>query len=187
MADKLWPNGLVVCIASGPSLSAADCELVRKAELPTIAVNSSYKLASFAQVVYGGDKCWWDAYGQAVPEKAIKVTCTQQAALHHDLYLHRCYGEYNSGMRAIQYAVDQGVSKVVLLGYDCSLKYGSHWHGDHQKTANPNLIKVKLWHKQFATVAAQAKALGVCVVNCSAYTELQCFPTGKLTDHLSHA
>lgn len=174
----------VVCIASGPSLTKHDCDRVKRSGLTTIAVNSSHKLAGFAAIAYAGDKCWWDNYGAAVPESMHKVTCTAQAAHVHKIELHRCYGEYNSGMRAIQYAIEKGAAKVLLLGYDCSLANGKHWHGDHDKTDNPDAVKVRSWHRHFNYVASLAKSKNVQVINCSAYTELKCFVRQELAEAL---
>lgn len=184
MTEKIWTSCTVVCIASGPSLTAADCKLIEKSGLLAIAVNTSWKLARFADVIYAGDKCWWDANISSIDIPAKKVTCTQQAAYAHSIELHRCYGEYNSGMRAIQYAIDKGADKVILLGYDCSLANGSHWHGHHEKTANPDTSKVKGWHRQFNIAQAYANAKKVQVVNCSRYTELKCFKSGLINDHI---
>ena len=56
----MWKGMTVCCIASGPSLTSADCALIEQAALPTIAVNSSWQMARFADVVYAADPAWWD-------------------------------------------------------------------------------------------------------------------------------
>lgn len=38
---------------------------------------------------------------------------------------------FNSGQRAIQLAAHFGAERIILLGYDCSLENGTHWHGNH--------------------------------------------------------
>lgn len=185
MVSRVWEGRTVVCIASGPSLKAADCQAVKKAGLPTVAVNSSWRAARFADVVYGGDLQWWDAYGAEIDIPAERWTCTRQAAAKHQINHHAAYGPYNSGMRAIQFAVERGAARILLLGYDCSVEKGLHWHGEHARTANPTPERVRLWHRQFAAAAALAKARKCEVLNCSRETALMVFERCELKDALS--
>lgn len=142
-------------------------------------------MARFCDAIYGGDLAWWDAYGSEIDIKAEKWTCTRQAAVKHDLNMHTAYGAYNSGMRAIQLAMEQGASKIILLGYDCSVENGTHWHGDHRKTQNPDALKCKKWMAQFHQIALIAKAMKVDVVNCSRKTAMKCYRIGDLRKELS--
>ena len=180
MGRNRWAGMTVAIIASGPSLTQADCDLIEAAGIPTIAVNHSWKMARFADAVYAGDACWWDAYGHEVDIPAEKWTCSRQAAARHGIKHHVAYGSYNSGMRAIQLAIDLGAARIILLGFDCSLANGLHWHGAHDRTQNPDEAKVKKWHGQFRAVAALAKLRRCEVINCSRYTELNCFPRRDL-------
>lgn len=185
MVSKPWAGKAVVVIASGPSLTADDCALIEAAGIPTIAVNSSWKMARFAGAVYAGDACWWDAYGHEVDIPAEKWTCSRQAAAKHRINHHAAYGGYNSGMRAIQFAIERGASRIILIGFDCSLANGIHWHGPHELTKNPDAAKVRKWHGQFKTVATLAKTKKCEVINCSRYTELTCFPVRDLESVLA--
>lgn len=185
MARSCWSGQAVAIIASGPSLTVEDCALIEASGLPTIAVNSSWKTARFASVLYAGDACWWDQYGHEVDIRAEKWTCSRQAATKHRINHHHAYGGYNSGMRAIQFAGERGASRIILAGFDCSLKGGIHWHGPHELTKNPDAARVRKWHDQFKSAAALAK-LRLCeVINCSRYTELTCFPTRDLESVLA--
>ena len=175
----------VAVIASGPSLNKKDCDLIQQANLPAIAVNHSWRLARFCDVLYAGDACWWDEYGAEVDIKAERWTCTRMAAQKHGINLHKIAGSYNSGSRAIQFAIEQGAARVVLLGFDCSLDNGVHWHGPHDKTKNPEKLKLRLWHRYFRQVAVQAKARKVEVINCSRMTALNCFPIRDLESVLA--
>lgn len=183
MTDKRWTGCTVVCVASGPSLRAGDCALVERAGLPTVAVNSSWRVARFADVIYAGDPTWWSAYAAEIDIPAVRWSCSRGAARDGCRH-HPVSGAYNSGMRAIQFAIWQGASRVLLLGYDCSLERGTHWHGDHQKTKNPDRRKVSLWHGQFQAVAREAKARHVEIINCSRETALKCFPRMELLEAL---
>lgn len=180
MGSKAWAGKTAAVIASGPSLTAEDCALIEATGLPTIAVNSSWQAARFASILYAGDACWWDAYGHEVDIPAEKWTCSRQAAAKHRINHHTACGGYNSGMRAIQFAVERGAKRVILLGFDCSLRHGVHWHGPHERTKNPDAAKVKNWRSQFKPVAALAEIKKCEVINCSRHTELTCFPVRDL-------
>ena len=183
MASRSWSDRSVAVIASGPSLAAPDCETICQSGIPTIAVNSSWKAARFAEAVYAGDMAWWDEYGSEIDIDAERVTCMKSAARKHGLTLHGPHGQVlNSGMRAIQFAIARGAKQIILLGFDCSIERGTHWHGDHERTKNPTSQRVRGWHAQFAAVAAEAKARKVQVINCSRETALTCFPRMELRD-----
>lgn len=185
MDSNRWKGQAVAIIASGPSLTQSDCDLVRAAGLSTIAVNSSWKMAPFCDVLYAGDLCWWEAYGAEVDIPAERWTRSRQAAAVYRIRHHAGHGAYNSGMGAIQFAVECGAGRVVLLGFDCSLNNGIHWHGPHELTKNPDAAKVKRWSGQFKTVAALAKLRRCEVINCSRHTELTCFPVRDLESVLA--
>ena len=164
------------CIASGPSLTKEDCELVRLSGIKTVAVNNSWEMAPFCTYLYAGDRKWWAEYHDKITIPAERWTCASTAANIYKLKYHIATGSYNSGMRAIHFGISQGFKHIALLGYDCSLKNGAHWHGPHvSKLRNPNEEKVKRWEEQFKRVADQAVKTGVEVVNCSRYTELKFF------------
>lgn len=175
-----WDGRTVVCVASGPSLLEADCKLVESSGLPVIAVNTSWKMVPFAEVVYAGDACWWDANHKEISISAERWTCSKTAATRHRINLFEASGSFNSGLRAIQLAIEFGASKIILLGYDCSVKSGIHWHGNHTKTKNPDAAKCHLWKAQFARLNRRGRE----IINCSRETALQCFPLKKLEEIL---
>jgi hypothetical protein len=172
MMAKRWESA--VCIASGPSLTEADVNLVRLSGVKTVTVNSSWKLAPWCDVIYAGDRVWWDAYGPEIDVKAKRYTCSKTAArLHRAKYRARPIGaHYNSGMCAIDVAQHFGAKTILLLGYDCSVTHGLHHHGKHKLTKNPNETRCKEWQKQFRELA---QILTSRVINCSRYTEIDCF------------
>jgi hypothetical protein len=175
------------CIASGPSLTASDCELIRESGVKTIAVNNSWQMAPFCNFIYAGDGKWWDEFNDKITIPAERWTCSHTAANVYQINYHIAAGAYNSGMRAIQFGISQGFKNIALLGYDCSLKNGVHWHGPHigETLRNPNELKLAKWKIQFAAVAKNAKKLGVRVINCSRHTELECFEKMSLEEALN--
>jgi len=162
---------IVACVASGPSLTQEDCEYLERANIKTIAVNSSWRAVPWCQMIYAGDQAWWDAHKLSIKTKSELWTCSARAAEVHGLNFHRASGGYSSGLRAIELAISLGADKVILLGYDCSIEQGTHWHGDHTQTKNPTAQRCKVWAKQFAAMDRK----GVDIVNCSRQTELKCF------------
>jgi len=173
---------MIVCIASGPSLTDEDCALVEQSGIPTMAVNMSWQMARFAKYIYAGDRSWWDRYGKDIDIPAERWTCSLSAASHYKIHHHNVRGAYNSGMRAVQWGIDHGYKTIILLGYDCSLKNGVHWHGAYTENRNPTSKGVLKWKRQFEQVALQAKNRGVRVINCSRDTALECFERMKLED-----
>ena len=166
----------VCCVASGPSLTAEDCEAIKQKGILTIAVNNSWQMARFAKYIYAGDKSWWVKNGKLIDIPAVRVCCDESAMIHHGTQTHRAAGGYNSGMMAIRYAIQKlGARRVILLGYDCSVKNGMHWHGPHVGLRNPDEERCRKWFKQFDRVAEEAKAFKAEVVNCSRFTELTVF------------
>jgi len=168
-----------VCIASGPSLNQHDCDLVHAAGFPTIVVNSSWKLAPWADHLYAGDLAWWDANAADLPDGPKRWTCTRQASAKHGLRLHTAYGEYNSGLRAIQLAFQLGADRVLLLGYDCTVANGTHWHGDHVDTKNPDEVLCRKWDAQHRRLPEKSQ-----VINCSRETALTAYRLGMLEKEL---
>lgn len=172
---------IVAVIASGPSLTSEDVEAV--SHLKTIAVNSSWKIAPFCDVLFAGDFVWWKNYGKEVNIAAKKVCMTARAkeigAVH---FKHKHSKGYNSGMCAIEYAVRRGARKIIMIGFDCSIKNGIHHHGEHKKTPNPNETRCNRWKDQFRWLRKEFPDADI--VNCSRYTEIDCFPVLPLEEVL---
>lgn len=184
-----WADRTVVCIASGPSLTPEDCETVRQSGHPVIVTNTTYRLAPWADVIFGMDMKWWQVH-----HKEVNATCTgRKLSTSHAA---RAYGAeslnqcpwfprtLNSGEGAIVLAMASGSKRVVLLGYDCQRTGGkAHWHGDHPKSLG-NAKSLGKWPKHFAQTAKNAKGQGIEVLNASRETSLACFPRVALEEAL---
>lgn len=172
----------VVCIGSGPSLTAADCELVRASGLPTIAINNAWESARFAEIIFGGDYAWWLNNPQALEAPAQKWTSSASARDKYGLLYFKPTGpDWHGGLRVIQLAEHLGAAKGILLGYDCTVRRGTHFHGKHLKTSNPTEGVCMGWRKQ---LHAYAKQVRIPVVNCSRHTVLKAFPLSTLEAEL---
>lgn len=178
-----------ICIASGPSLSRNDCRLAMSSGHPVIAVNSSIGLVPDCHHLFAADCSWWDKYHGTLKTAAKRWTVSGRAHLRYGVNLFRApdNDSFNSGQRAIQLAAHLGAERIILLGYDCSLEKGSHWHGNHQDgLKNPDSESVQRWQGEFQRLA-DGLAPGITVINASRRTSLTCFPRQPLRAALSAA
>lgn len=185
-----WQGRTVICLASGPSLTPEDCETVRQTGHPVIVTNTTFRLAPWADVLFGFDGKWWREYRAEVEATFGGEKLTFSSAgpslgvrtLHREAWFTHFH---NSGASAISLAVVAGASRVLLLGYDCQKTGGkAHWHGDHPRSLG-NAKSISNWPTQFRGVARYAKSKGVEVLNCSRSTALTCFPRASLEDALA--
>lgn len=181
-----WTGRTVACLASGPSLNVVDCNVVRMKSLPTIVTNTTFKMAPWADVLFGFDGSWWREYRHQVDEifPGERVTCSSSArsmgAAESLLYAPWFANFSNSGASAISLAVACGASRIILLGYDCQMTGGqTHWHGDHPSSLS-NAKSMKHWPRSFRNVGRYAKEHRCEVINCSRETALECFPCQPL-------
>lgn len=166
-----------ICVASGPSLVASDCSLASGSGYPVIAVNSSWIAVPECQHIFAADFSWWDHYYDSLETCAELWTQSKRANIRYGvkLFTPSENGPFNSGQRAIQLAAHLGAERVILLGYDCTLKDGPHWHGKHPITMhNPVPREVARWHTDFSSLVGLLP--GVEIINASRRTALTCFP-----------
>lgn len=186
-------GAVFVVIASGPSLTAEDCEQVRawraRGGGKVVAINTSWRLAPWADVIYACDAKWWDENIDAVRSETSAQLWTQAEAAAKLHGLQRIKGRRadglgrdavhlggNSGYQAINLAFLWGARRIVLLGFDMQHTGGKgHWHGDHpgKKGVKP---PVRNWVPRFTKLAEDLAAEGVAVVNATRETALKCFP-----------
>lgn len=170
-----------VCLASGPSLTVEDCKIVKnwqekdKENRLVIAVNETYRRAPFANILYACDSKYWRVNYDRIVKNFDGELATHSVVQGVPKLLFRDY--HNSGANAIALAADLGCEKIFLLGYDCSIKNGYHWHGKHGKGFN-DCAKIENWPNIFRAV--QENVQGRKVVNLSRYTELNVFEKGEV-------
>lgn len=175
-----WTGKTVVIAASGPSQSKAQLDLA-KGLVPVIAVNSTWTLCPWADVLYSNDARWWR---HAKPEfDGLRISgqpmdgCKQfatevRSTLRLDGY--RIASGGNSGFMALNLALVFGSRRVILTGIDLE---GGHWHGDHPRPlANPHEIGFQKWQKAFDTVAETAAEIGAEIINASPISEIKGLP-----------
>lgn len=166
-----------ICIASGPSLLRADCILAAQSGHKIIAINSSWKIALECHHIFAADYAWWQRYHDEIIVPAQRWTVSGRAknCFGVSFFKPQSEGAFNSGQRAIQLAAHLGASRIILLGYDCSLENGTHWHGEHPAgMQNPIPGEVERWHSDFSLLVGELPSVEI--INCSRHTALTCFP-----------
>ena len=200
IADKRWPGSTVVCIASGPSLSDEQLQVIEhehaSGRWKVIAVNDNYSRAPWADVVYAGDCQWWNVHHANVKKQAPGTelwTCDNVAAARYRINRVRganrpglgswqIHTGGNSGYQAINLAYLWGASRILLVGYDMQPTGGqAHWFGQH---AAP-LVQKQLfteWCHRYQALAEDLQKKGVEVINCTRQSALIWFPRASIED-----
>lgn len=192
ISEERWSGFDVVCIASGPSLTQADCDAVKNwrslgNNRRVIVINSSYKLAPWADVLYACDLKWWNTnYQEALSFKNEKWTLSGHAAKKFKAL--RKAGKIstggNSGHQSLALAGKWGARKIILLGYDFQKTNGkAHWHPDHPKGMG-NGGNFKKWASKIEVLGQSLKNKNIRIINCTRKTALNCFERTNLEDEL---
>lgn len=191
-----WQGGTAVAMASGPSLTAEDVEAVRAwraagAGRYVGVTNTTFRSALWADLLYAADKKWWDAYHTEVRATFTGELWTQDDAArkHYGIRHVQCEQRFglsriagvvhnggNSGHQLVGLLANQGVRKIILLGYDMQLTNGAaHHHGDHPKPLRQNTA-FDTWRRNFRELALDAKTAGIELLNATRITALPWVP-----------
>ena len=154
---RIWEGQTCVILAGGPSLKKQDLSALTSTHPwpKVIAINDSWKLRPYANVLYFVDAAWWQRQmdmnefsvdGQVRFHDAIykcnwikggagfqdhpqikQIAFTGQVGLEENPQALR-HGS-NSGYSAVNLAYLFGAKRIVLLGYDMKVQgERSHWH-----------------------------------------------------------
>ena len=193
-----WRGQPCAVVASGPSALATEIHKLR-GRCRVIAVNTSYRLAPWADALYAGDARWWDWHRGAPDFTGIKITQSEDAARKYGLHLvhlldpghplaHSIIMDRpgligrgdNGGFQALNLAAQFGGSPILLVGIDCA---GARWHGKHpggNVSQKPSTLAH--WARLFDSQAPTFDALGISVLNCSPLSALQEYPKVSIDD-----
>ena len=196
----IWSGQTVCIMASGPSMSQAVADAVHKAGVPTITVNSTWRLAPWAAMLYAADEEWWrhESNRNALSFAGLKVSVAEvpgvlrlrnsgTVGFDPEPFSVRTGG--NSGYQALHVAIHAGAARVLLCGFDMQETGGeTHWHGEHgwglRRTPTPTFER---WCERFAALVPELQARGVDVINCTPRSALTCFSSKPLAEALSCA
>jgi hypothetical protein len=198
---RRWPDQTIVCVASGPTLTAADLAYVRP-RAPVLAVNDAIRLAPWAPVLYSSDRGWWRYYGGHADYRGTRVGVGWKvgdgSAIPHAPGVHVLTHTgleglelaptglrtgSHSGYAAINLAVHLGARRIVLLGYTCGLPAGaaSHFFGRHPVGLPESTAQnYAAFRRAYDGLVAPLAEIGVAVVNATPGTMITAFPCAPL-------
>lgn len=192
---RLWPASTILCVATGPSLTAADIEQVQQSStVKTIVINDAYRLARRADVIFASDSRWWAWHTQVndhqFPTFRYSLEWIDPAIRRNVVKLHRSRHESidlrptelagtHGGTYAINLAVHLGAHRILLLGYDLQADASgrNHFFGEHP---NGSALNYQDRHEEYGRIAKRLDSLGISCVNLSRETALRAFPRGVL-------
>lgn len=195
-----WTGQTVTIVAAGPSATDAPLQLIQN-KSRVVAINNSWKLARWADMLYSCDYRWWLRSPAVNIFKGLKVSQDRVAEqvfpqikrVHsvrgeNRLIFHTfgyiCWGG-NSGMQALNLVAQWNPKKILLVGYDMTTANGSHWHGDHKGgLPNPREDHVERWRRLMELASEALAERGITVINCSERSALQSYRKMPLMEAL---
>lgn len=195
---RLWPGATVAVLASGPAMSQMIADRLMCDGVRAIAVNTTLRLAPWADVLYAADADWWThpahadmlahyrglRYSVSGAPSVRQLRNSGVAGFDPDPSCLRTGG--NSAYQAVHLAVHLGAAKILLCGFDMAPSGGAcHWHGPHPyglRETGPALFE--RWRQRFGTLAPELQRLGVDVVNVTPGSALACFRRSTLDAEL---
>jgi hypothetical protein len=192
---KDWKKAIIV--ASGPSLTKEDCDKLKDTGWKIIAVNNSWELVPFADVVFACDVTWWNVHIEKVRQefKGECWTTSKRARELHNINLilsednpglntnKRVNLGGNSGYQAVNLAYTFGARTIFMLGLDCKPAEDgkAHWFGQHGKGLSQKQNYSK-WKDRFPKLAKDLEKYNAKAYNLSRDTALTCFERMSLEE-----
>lgn len=165
-----------------------------------MAISDAHRLAPWADAVHSSDEKWWSCYFGLPAFTGLKFTLEAKAERWPGVQALRRAGQNglelnpaegiktggNSGMQAINIAVQLGAVRVILLGYDMAPgpKGRTHFFGKHPASLE-RLSPYASFIASFQTMVEPLRKAGVNVVNCSRASALTCFERMPLDEALA--
>jgi len=177
-------DSTIYIVAGGPSLRGYDWYKLKDRRV--IAVNRSYEMLPWAEVIYFSDLRFFEWHREALlAHKGRKITGSRLE--HPKVERYRLTGQKgldltpgclrsgnNSGYAAINLAVHLGARSIMLLGFDmCFDKSGTHWHDGYTVLNRERQFSKML--PFFDSLPPYLKTIGVTVVNACIDSRLDVF------------
>lgn len=203
---RAWEGETIVILGNGPSLTKEDIDKCREVGR-IIALNASFQLAPWADVLYAGDAHFWRWYRTANEFLGLRIGMAYDAKTGRFFHgwesmdpYHVCFmastGETglekdqrglrhgaNSGHAAINLAVHFGAKRIILLGYDMQpVDGGHHWFG--KQPVNIPDPPYERFMKPFDIMAKELKKAGIECINCTPGSALEAFEIKSIDDVL---
>lgn len=205
--DRGWRR--IICVASGPSLSAEQTALIRAecgaGRWRVFVANRTWETFPDADVLFAADRPFWNKYradiaanfhGErwtgdqfAANKFGLRYVPMQRhpdgAGLSNDKTKIRHGGNSGHSLVALGHAF--GMVECLLVAFDMQRTDGKiHHHGSHEGPLHdPTDDSLANWAKRFDLTARDLANAGVSVTNCSIATALRCFHRAPLEEMLA--
>lgn len=201
---RSWEGDAVAILGGGASLTQEQVDYCRD-KCRVVAINKAYRLASWADWLWGCDPHgFWQWEPNALEFAGTKITlwspdlrperarhlpelaaCGVKILRHMGSGMHTGLSDNpgwvrgnNGGYQAINAAALTGAKLIILLGMDMR---AGHWH-EPWPMPEPNYETALV--PNFATMINPLSELGVQVVNATPNSALECFPMVGLDEIL---
>ena len=194
-----WKGETALIVGTGPSAKAAQLHLAQ-GHARVFVIKSTWRLAPWADALYGIDFGWWMANDGAGEFRGLKFSPSPLACrTYPDIVQTRLKdraeiltkekgmigcglrtGGGHSGFQAINLAVQFGAKRILLVGFDMTFTS----RDDEAGVAKPNAGRIEEWREAFDGCAPQFAALGIDVVNCTMASALKSYPKLPLHEAL---
>lgn len=208
MLRRGWTTA--VCVASGPSFSQAQADLINASSARVIAVNDCYRRLPNADVLYACDWNWWRLHIDAVRMSfagerwthvnAERLARDKRYALEHEAMVgfdlhsvtmrlgkNELLPHDDERITGVSNSGFQAIQLARIFGATRILLVGfdcQRTGGDaHFFGLHPKGLTNSdptIFRKHFDTIAEPLRLEGTEVINCSAATALECFPRADL-------
>lgn len=201
---KKFTGTNVFIVGGGFSLKSFDFGTLEGQNV--IALNSVYKYVDETAVLYWADASW----GQSEEDKLLKHPSKYRFSsrlnadsliLDNKTGIGGCHwlkktGDYgydtnvnhvrgnNSGANAINFAVNLGAYRVILLGFDMGYTGSKSYFHEHHAVSTAAATYPELFIPSIESMAKEMKHLPVKIINCNTYSKLKCFEFGDYKDYL---
>lgn len=161
----------VVLLAPGETMSASLAESLRGGFVG--AVSNSFELAPWADFLAAQDRNWWQKHPAAKEFKGRKFTGNRIPGVER---VTNSATNWNSGVLALQAAVQLGATRIFLYGFDM---HGTHFFGPYTNgLGNTKEARRKVHLRQYQLWAQRNRRIEV--INCTPGSALKCFPFQEL-------
>jgi hypothetical protein len=160
-----------------------------------IAVNMSYKLGDWVDCVFFGDYGFWKRkHEELLAFQGLRVTCRSEDQIRDSrvkflqMNPRKKQGitfepkgliswNFNSGAAAINLAIQFGVKKIILLGFDMNLdeNKNQHWHKEYTSPLSSVQGSMKKHLQGFPIIAKDIEGTGIEIINCAPNSAITCF------------
>lgn len=186
-----WSGWPVYIVAAGQSAAQVVPDIPR-GQCKVIAVNRSFELVPWADLLYGADPPFWKHYPDArkfaglkvcsefipaIPSiSPVKLARTREGLREMEMIpepLGTIGSGGNSGFQALNIAAQTGGNPLCMVGFDFC---GKHWHPDHPAyLRNPANWNLRQWAKTLDSQAHVLASWGLTVLNLSPISALRRF------------